>query len=79
VVRNEELYQLTTTYACGGLVVIDGVVVDACPIYRRFAGHTLEDVRNWAHDTGVYVSLKCVTERKDPNPSESGWAIVRKE
>ena len=32
------VYQLTTTYACGGVIVSQEDVVAACPIYRWMVG-----------------------------------------
>lgn len=31
-------YWLNTTYACGGIRVLNGLVVEACPIYRKWLG-----------------------------------------
>ncbi|MBN1887245.1 MAG: hypothetical protein JW850_04625 [Thermoflexales bacterium] len=38
-------YWLNTTYACGGVATDKGgIIVDACPIYRRWKGRPLEQV-----------------------------------
>ena len=35
---NEILYWLNTTYACGGIICEEGLVIEAAPIYRWMTG-----------------------------------------
>ena len=42
-----ELWRVTTAYACGGIIVELGVVVETAPIFRWMFGKTLEEVRRW--------------------------------
>ena len=35
---NEILYWLNTTYACGGIICEDGLVIEAAPIYQWMTG-----------------------------------------
>jgi hypothetical protein len=40
------VYQITTSFAVGGILVSDktGVVIEAAPIFRRYEGRLLENV-----------------------------------
>lgn len=40
-----ELYWYNTGYACGGLIVRAGVIVQACPIYRSLVGREVAWLR----------------------------------
>ena len=37
----ERWYWIDTGWACGGLVVKEGKVVDSAPIFRKFRGQTI--------------------------------------
>jgi len=38
------LVWLNTTWACGGVVVQNGVIVNTCPIYYKYRGRKLTSV-----------------------------------
>ena len=66
------LWQLTTTYACARVTTRHGVIVEAAPIYRRYIGQRLVDVREKLWDSGRFVKLQqvgpaglCVKEEND--------------
>lgn len=40
----EVLWYLNTTYACGGIITRDGVVIKTCPIYKKFLGRTIAQI-----------------------------------
>lgn len=42
-----ELYQITTSYSCAGILVRDGVVQYTAPIYRWMRGKPLKVVLQW--------------------------------
>jgi hypothetical protein len=42
-----EMYRLETKYACGGLLVSNGKVIDAAPIFRWAVGKDIDRVRKW--------------------------------
>ena len=42
-----DTYQITTRYACGGIMVANGVVVKAPPVFRHLEGRLLPNVENW--------------------------------
>lgn len=39
------LWQIDAGYACGGVFVRDGVIVDAAPIFRKLVGQRIASVR----------------------------------
>jgi hypothetical protein len=41
------LYSVDTGYACGGIVVEDGVVKEAAPIFKWMIGKTFGEVKAW--------------------------------
>ncbi len=42
---DEELYWVDSKWGCGAVAVIDGVVVDACPIFQKsFIGKKIRDL-----------------------------------
>lgn len=43
----ETLIQIDTGYACAGIIVRDGRVVEAAPIFRWMLGKKWFDVVNW--------------------------------
>jgi hypothetical protein len=40
-----KLYQITSSYFCAGIIVNDGVIVQAAPILKWSIGHTFEYFR----------------------------------
>jgi hypothetical protein len=42
-----DLYQINLSYACGGIFVTDGHVVEAPPIFRWMVGKLFRDVEAW--------------------------------
>jgi len=43
--EGEELYWMDTKWGCGAIAVINGVVVDTCPIFKKsFTGKRLHDL-----------------------------------
>ena len=42
---DEELYWMDTKWGCGAIAVVNGVVVDTCPIFKKsFIGKLLRDL-----------------------------------
>jgi len=52
------LYQVSTEYATAGVVVHDGKVVQAAPIYRWMIGKYWEDCKSWKKITEVRNATK---------------------
>jgi len=61
-----ELYQVELSYACYGIVVVDGVVTDAPPIARWMIGKTVQKILWWV--LGKIGSMK-VIDRMDGTES----------
>lgn len=60
----ERLYLVSTSYSSAGVVVKDGEVVDAAPIYRWMVGKRWEDVLTWNRIEKVQPA-PCGLRRKD--------------
>lgn len=56
-----KLYWIDTGWACGGIWVKDGFVVNGAPIFRKFNGQTLEKLMK------SYKVILC-EEHNDPIP-----------
>jgi len=56
---NSELYQVTTSYACAGIVVSNGIVIDSAPIYTWMRGKSLETIKGWKR---IQKIVKCRNE-----------------
>lgn len=53
-------YWLNTTYACGGIRVADGLIVEACPIYRKWLGKPmLEIIAYLATEDKLVLYTRC--------------------
>lgn len=52
-----ELYQVDTGYYCAGIVVRDGVVVEAAPVLRWALGKSLDVVSRWVNGKGAKIVL----------------------
>jgi hypothetical protein len=61
-----ELYQVELSYACYGIVVVDGVVTEAPPIARWMIGKTVQKILWWV--LGKIGSMK-VIDRMDGTES----------
>ena len=46
-IEAEEVFQVDTGYACAGVVVLHGWVIDAAPIYRWMIGKSWASVKRW--------------------------------
>ena len=42
-----QLYIIDTGWACGGVRCIDGVVVEAPPVFRKFIGQMIEPLKKY--------------------------------
>ncbi len=51
------VWWLNTTYACGGVIVRSGNIVDACPIYRRWVGQPLTKLVNALKRKGQFIEI----------------------
>jgi hypothetical protein len=49
------LYQVTLPYACYGLVVADGIVIEAAPIARWMLGKKLVMMTRWVESKKGWV------------------------
>ena len=49
------LYQLTTTYACGGIIVEGNRIVKTCPIYKWMRGKTLRYVIDYLKRKKTFI------------------------
>jgi hypothetical protein len=45
----EELYQIILSYACAGIIIKNGVVVRAAPIFHWMIGKNLNEVKTWVY------------------------------
>jgi hypothetical protein len=43
----EELYQITLSYACGGVVIQNNLVIRTAPIFNWMLGKDLNEIKNW--------------------------------
>jgi hypothetical protein len=50
-------YWLNTTYARGGVAVREGKIMDACPIYRRWKGQSLERMLAYLKQRRQFIEL----------------------
>lgn len=41
------IIQLDTEYACGGIIIKEGVCTEAAPIFRWMIGKTYEEIKSW--------------------------------
>ncbi len=48
------LYQIDTRWGCGGLLVVNGVVVDSAPIFWKLRGEQLSKLQR------IYKVVECV-------------------
>lgn len=61
-------FWLDTTYACGAVVANEeGVIVDACPIYRRFRGLPLNRVIIELRKRGRFRAWKELPTERPPS------------
>lgn len=52
--NKEYLFQITTSYACAGIVCnADGVVIEAAPIFRWMVGKHFRTVERWKKITSI--------------------------
>ena len=53
------LYWIDTGFACGGVIVNDlDVIVEAAPIFSKFIGQSIGNLKNWNKTRKV---IKCRT------------------
>lgn len=43
----QTMYQVDTGYACGGVVVENGIVTETAPIFKWMKGKKWNDVKSW--------------------------------
>lgn len=41
------LYWIETDFACGGVIVENGLIVDSAPIFKRFINQHIKALRQW--------------------------------
>ena len=42
-----DLYQIDTGYACGGIVVDNGIVTEAAPIFKWMLHKSFDEIKEW--------------------------------
>jgi len=52
-----ELYQITLSYACAGIVVKDNKVIDVAPIFIWMKGKNMNQVKNWIYSKRGSIKL----------------------
>ena len=52
------LHRVVLPYACYGVIVEDGIIVDAAPIARWAVGRTLESFELWVKRNGGKINGK---------------------
>lgn len=62
-----ELWRVETKYACAGVLVRDGIVVEAAPIYRWMSGKSWAEVLGWRRIVDVQLVVGC---DKTPHPAK---------
>jgi hypothetical protein len=45
-----ELYQITLSYACAGIVVQDNIVIKTAPIFNWMIGKKLNQIKTWVYN-----------------------------
>jgi hypothetical protein len=50
-----DLYQIETRYASGDIIVCNGVVVKAAPIFRHLEGRLMPNVENWVRSNHAKI------------------------
>lgn len=46
----KEIYQITLSYACAGIILKDNIVIKTAPIFHWMKGKTLEQVKIWVYN-----------------------------
>jgi len=46
----EELYQITLSYACAGIIITNDIVVKTAPIFNWMKGKQLNQIKNWVYN-----------------------------
>jgi len=41
------MYWIDTGWACGGVIVQDGIIVETAPIFKTFIGQPVKNILNW--------------------------------
>ena len=59
-----DLYWLNTTYACGGIVIKEDLIIDSCPIYQWMRGHTLGYVLQYLRREKRLIDCVKVTDQE---------------
>lgn len=41
------LYWIDTGFACGGVIVNDGIITSGAPIFKKFFGQPVKNILSW--------------------------------
>jgi hypothetical protein len=56
-INNNNLYQVTLSYACYGIETHNGLVIDVAPIARWMIGKKIDNIYNWIASKGGKLHL----------------------
>jgi len=52
----EELYQITLSYACAGIIVKNNIVVKTAPIFHWMIGKNLNQITTWVYNKNGHIN-----------------------
>jgi hypothetical protein len=55
----KELYQITLSYACAGIIVENDIVKETAPIFHWMKGKNINEVKSWVNKkSGTIIKVK---------------------
>jgi hypothetical protein len=72
----KELWQITTSYFCCGILIKKGVCVDAAPIMGWAKGKTLGEIKAWVLKKKGTIELVNIEEESNEKTSSNDGIVA---